>query len=121
MPYIQRLESHSTVMRIAVASDSIVSDGGEPTPSVASAALHNPSTPMHCSAVVRADRGSGQTVREELREYSQDHGASDRCVERLLEHNAYRPPRILGRTYRAKHLPRPPPNLCKRLGPPTAR
>ena len=90
-------------MRIAVASDSIVSDG-EPTPSVASAALHNPSTPMHCSAAVRADRRSGQTVREELREYSQDHGASDRRVERLLGHKVHRPPRILDRTYRARHL-----------------
>ena len=57
-------------MRIAVASDSIVSDG-ELAPSVASAALHNPFTPMHCSAAARADRGSGQTVREYLREYSQ--------------------------------------------------
>jgi hypothetical protein len=90
-------------MRIAVASDSIVSDG-EPAPSVASAALHNPSTPMHCSAAVRADRGSGQTVSEELREYSQEYGTSDRCVERLLGHYVHRPPRILGRTYRARHL-----------------
>ena len=30
---------------------------------------------MYCAAAVRADRGSEQTGREELREYSQDHGA----------------------------------------------
>ena len=36
---------------------------------------------MHCAAAIRADRGSRQTGREELREYSQDHGAGDRCGE----------------------------------------
>ena len=39
-------------------------------------------TAMYCAVSVRADRGSGQTGREEeLREYSQDHGAGDQCGE----------------------------------------
>ena len=36
---------------------------------------------MHCAVSVQADRGSGQTGREGPREYSQDHGAGDRCGE----------------------------------------